>query len=151
MSVIMCDVPKFYNLYFLVHFRVLFDKQLINFFWILCAFTYSRLVLSAFLKGLSLLKVFWGNWGTVAVADPDLQIRGGGGVAVILNPEKRGGSLQKKKYRRSFGPQLGRKIRRGTGPPGPLSWICHWVVQLCSNIFGSGLRLWGVAWYEKFT
>ena len=79
MSVIMCNVPKFYNLYFLVHFRVLFDKQLIIFFRILCAFTYSRLVLSAFLKGLSLLKVFWGNWGTVAVADPDLQIRGGGG------------------------------------------------------------------------
>ena len=80
MSVIMCNVPKFYNLYFLVHFRVLFDKQLIIFFRILCAFTYSRLVLSAFLKGLSLLKVFWANCSTVAVADPDLPIRG---VAVI--------------------------------------------------------------------
>ena len=55
------------------------------------------MVLSAFLKGLSLLKVFWANCGTVAEADPDLQVRGGGMGGGHLDPEKRGGSLKKKK------------------------------------------------------
>ena len=51
--------------------------------------------------------------------DPDLEIRGGGGVIQTL---RKGGSP--KLFFRSFGPQFGLKIR-GRGPPGPLPWIHH--------------------------
>ena len=50
-----------------------------------------------------------------SVADPDPQIRGGGGPP---DPEIRGGGFQKPFFR-TFGPQFGLKIR-GAGPPGPL-------------------------------
>ena len=49
------------------------------------------------------------------MADPDLQIKGGGGHPV---PEIRGGSGLKKMFFRPFGPQLGPKIRE-SGPLGP--------------------------------
>ena len=35
------------------------------------------------------------------------------------DPEKRGGAISKKNIFRPFGPQLGPKIRGGTGPSGP--------------------------------
>ena len=44
----------------------------------------------------------------IAVLDPDLEIRDGGG----------GGSLQKKIFP-PFGPQFGLKLRGGSGPSGP--------------------------------
>ena len=66
------------------------------------------------------------------LADPGLQIRGGGGRVGDghLDPEIGGPGLKKKKSR-PFGPQFGLKIRgeggggRAGGPPGPLSWIRH--------------------------
>ena len=61
----------------------------------------------------------------LSLADPDLQIRGVGGVG-HLDPEKKGGGggggLQNNFFR-SFGSPFGLKIRRGGGeggPPGPL-------------------------------
>ena len=51
------------------------------------------------------------------VADPDLQIRGGGG-GEKPNPEIRGGARSKKHFFRPFRPQFGLKIRgaRASGP-----------------------------------
>ena len=51
------------------------------------------------------------------VADPDLQIKGGGGGGQP-DPEIRGGSLQKKFFW-PFGPQFGLKIRGTAGLPVP--------------------------------
>ena len=54
------------------------------------------------------------------MADPDLQIRGGGGGS-HLDPEKRGGQSQKNFFQ-PFEPQFGLKIRGrsgGWGGPGP--------------------------------
>ena len=48
------------------------------------------------------------------VADPDLQIRGGGGHP---DPEISGGGLQKDFFL-PFGPQFGLKIRGAPSPPG---------------------------------
>ena len=58
-----------------------------------------------------------------AVADPDLQIGGGGGAS---HPdfEIRGGSGLQKQIFRPFGPHFALSIRGGEGgPPGPLPWI----------------------------
>ena len=52
------------------------------------------------------------------MADPDLQIRGGG--EGHLDPEVRGSPGLKKIIFRPFGPQFGLKVR-GAGPPGPSS------------------------------
>ena len=49
------------------------------------------------------------------MADPDLQIRGGGGHP---DPEIRGGDDLKKNYFRHLGPQFGLK-EKGGGPAGP--------------------------------
>ena len=53
------------------------------------------------------------------VADPDLQIRGGGGGWEAGHPdlEKRGAQSQRN-FSRPFEPHFGLKIRQG-GPPGP--------------------------------
>ena len=58
---------------------------------------------------------------SVAAADPDLQIRGEGGVHP--NPEIRwggggGGAISKKIFFGPLGPQFGLKIRGEGGPPG---------------------------------
>ena len=55
--------------------------------------------------------------GLIAVADPDLQIRGGRGGHP--DPEIRGGGLKNFLFR-PFGSQFGPKI---TGRPGLLPWI----------------------------
>ena len=58
-----------------------------------------------------------------AVADPDLQMRGGGG-----HPDPRdngGGAGLQKDFFLPFGPHFSRKIRGGPGPLGPLPWIGH--------------------------
>ena len=62
-------------------------------------------------------RAYSGAGGGGAVADSDLQIRGG---AVIQSLRKRGGGS-------FFRPQFGLKIRRGGGGevPGPLPWIRH--------------------------
>ena len=53
-----------------------------------------------------------------SVADPDLQIRGGG----VIQTDK-GGSCQ---FFLAFRPHFGLKIRgMGAGLPGPLHWIRH--------------------------
>ena len=67
-----------------------------------------------------------GRCNVPASADPDLQIRGGGGGHP--DPDIRGMGRSKKIFFRPFGPQFGPKIRGG-GPPGPLLWICHWSVK----------------------
>ena len=54
--------------------------------------------------------------GLIAVADSDLQIRGGGGGHP--DPEIRGAVL--KTFFLTFGSQFGPKL---TGRPGPLPWI----------------------------
>ena len=54
------------------------------------------------------------NRSANTVADPDLQIRGGGRSS---DPELRGGGLQKDFFR-LFGPQFGLKIREAPSPPG---------------------------------
>ena len=56
-----------------------------------------------------------------SVADPDLQIRWGGGEGSEghPDPEKRGGGGLKKEFFRPFGPQFGLKIRGVPSPPGP--------------------------------
>ena len=56
-----------------------------------------------------------------AMADPDLQIRGGGGHP---DPEITGG-VSRRIFFLPFGPHFGRKIRGGPGPLGPLPWIRH--------------------------
>ena len=58
------------------------------------------------------------------VTDPDLQIRGEGGGAVIQTLRK-GVAVSKKIFFRPFAPQFGLKIRGRPGPPGPLPWIRH--------------------------
>ena len=53
------------------------------------------------------------------MADPDLQIRGGGGGRRSPDPEIRGkGPGLQNKFFQPFGPQIGLKIR-GPGSPGP--------------------------------
>ena len=55
-------------------------------------------------------------WTTVA--DPDLQIRGGGeGGGDHPDPEIRGGAVSSKNFFRPFGPQFGLKIRGCSAPP----------------------------------
>ena len=64
--------------------------------------------------------------GHISVADPDLQIKGGGA------------GLQKKLFR-PFGLQFGLIIRGGPDPPGPLAWIRHcirskqWCLQISAR------------------
>ena len=55
------------------------------------------------------------------MADPDLQIRvGGGGVVGIPDPEKKaGGPGLPKKFFSPFGPHFARKIRGGGGQAAP--------------------------------
>ena len=63
----------------------------------------------------------------VPVADPDLQIRPGGGNG-HPDPEIGGAGLQKnffRPFRASFWSK--KKGRRRPGPPGPLPWIRHCV------------------------
>ena len=57
--------------------------------------------------------------GLIAVADPDLQIRGGGGHP---DPEIRGGGLKKNFFDPS-GLRFGPKITGRPGPPRPFPWI----------------------------
>ena len=57
-----------------------------------------------------------------AVADPDLQIRGGPGH---LDPEIRGGPGLPPNFSRPFGSHFGQKLSGGAGPPGPIPWIHH--------------------------
>ena len=53
------------------------------------------------------------------MADPDLQIRVGGGVVGIPDPEKKaGGPGLPKKFFSPFGPHFARKIRGGGGGGG---------------------------------
>ena len=63
-----------------------------------------------------------GRWNP-SVADPDLQIRGGGGGG-HPDPEISRGAQSPKKFFRLFGPHFDRKIKGG-GPLGPLPWIHH--------------------------
>ena len=56
-----------------------------------------------------------------SVADPFLQMVGGGGGARSSNPEI-GGGVSKNFF---FGPQFGVKIRLRPGPLRPLLWIRH--------------------------
>ena len=74
----------------------------------------------------------------VAVADPDLQIRGRGGGGWPSPPCDTGGGGCLNFFFLPFEPQFGLKIRRGgTGPPGALPWIRHWVRpgRGCSSSF----------------
>ena len=53
------------------------------------------------------------------MADPDLQIKGGGGGGLgggHPDPEIRGRTRSPKNFFRSFGPHFGRQIRGGAGP-----------------------------------
>ena len=56
-----------------------------------------------------------GRCNVPASADPDLQIRGGGGHP---DPEIKGMGRSKKIFFPPFGPQFGPEVR-GAGPPGP--------------------------------
>ena len=58
---------------------------------------------------------------SLSAMDPGLQIRG---EPVHPDREIRGGPSLKKMFFQSFGPQSGMKIMGG-GPPGPLPWIRH--------------------------
>ena len=61
-----------------------------------------------------------------AVADPDLQIRGG--VGGNPDPGIRKRAVSPKNFFRFLGPHFRRKIRSGGGGdglPGPLPWIRH--------------------------
>ena len=69
-------------------------------------------------KGWSLSSV---AMGLIAVADPDLQIREGGGGWGYPDPEIMGGGL--KFSFRPFRPQFGPKVTGSPGPPVPLPWI----------------------------
>ena len=55
------------------------------------------------------------------MADPELQIRGGGGGHP--DPEIRGGSP--KKFFSALWASFWLKNKGGAGPPGPLPWIHH--------------------------
>ena len=57
------------------------------------------------------------------VADPDLQIRGGGGGAGHPDPEIIGGGAVFKKKCRPFGPQFGPKIRPGPSSRSTTSYL----------------------------
>ena len=60
-----------------------------------------------------------------SVADPDFEMRGGGG------------GRSPRKIFWPFGPQFGVKIRGELGPPGPSPWICHCVFTVpCSGYDG---------------
>ena len=64
---------------------------------------------------------------SVTLADPDLQMRkGGGGGGSHPDPEIRGGSLQKTNFSALLASVWSKD--RGGRPPGPLSWIRHWVM-----------------------
>ena len=68
--------------------------------------------------------------GSYAVADPDLQIGGGGG-----------GAPSKHIFFRSFGPPFGLKIK-GSGAPRPLPWIPHcYVTMIIFNLHGNRTRI----------
>ena len=54
----------------------------------------------------------------IVVADPDIQIRGGGGGAGHPDPETRGMPGLQKNFFRPFGLQFSLKIT-GVRPPGP--------------------------------
>ena len=58
-----------------------------------------------------------GRWNP-SVADPDLQIRGGGGGG-HPDPEISRGAQSPKKFFRLFGPHFDRKIRGGRAPRAP--------------------------------
>ena len=60
----------------------------------------------------------FGRCNVPASADPDLQIRGGGGGSGHPDPEIIGVGRSKKNFFRPLGPQFGPKIR-GADPPGP--------------------------------
>ena len=55
----------------------------------------------------------------IEVADPNLQIGGGGGS----HPDHEMGGVSEKNFCWSFGPQFVLKIRWGGGPPKPHPWI----------------------------
>ena len=63
---------------------------------------------------------------SATVADPDLQIRGGGGGVGGGHPDSeiRGGGL-KKFFFRLFIASFWSKNKGGPGPPGSHPWICH--------------------------
>ena len=72
------------------------------------------------------------------VADPDLQIRGGGHSSRPL--DKGGGGGAQKNFFPPLGPQFGSK-KREAGRAGPLPWICHcwllnrWFLKAGSTVF----------------
>ena len=63
-----------------------------------------------------------GRCNVPALADPDLQIRGGG--AGHPDPEKRGMGRSKKIFFSALR-ATDRSKNEGGGPPGPLPWIYH--------------------------
>ena len=72
----------------------------------------------------------------VAVADADLQIKGGGGVGVIQpwDPGIRGeGGARLQKIFSALWASVWSKNKGGVGPPGPLTWIRHLVVCVSSK------------------
>ena len=72
----------------------------------------------------------------VAVADADLQIRGGGGGGVwgSSNPGIRGeGGARLQKIFSALLASVWSKNKGGVGPPGPLTWIRHLVVCVSSK------------------
>ena len=67
----------------------------------------------------------------VAVADADLQIRGGWGSS---NPGIRGeGGARLQKIFSALWASVWSKNKGGVGPPGPLTWIRHLVVCVSSK------------------
>ena len=65
----------------------------------------------------------------VTVADPDLQIGGGGG-AVIQTLRQEGSPVSQKNFFRLCGPHFGQKIMEGGGPPGPSPGYATGVPQI---------------------
>ena len=63
------------------------------------------------------------------MADPDLQIRGGGRGG-HADPEIRGGPGFQKKFFRLFGSHFGQTITGGGGPPGPSPGYATGVPQI---------------------
>ena len=66
-----------------------------------------------------------------AVADPDPQIRGGGGVIPEISVGGLG-AVSKKLVFQPFGPQSGLKIRGYPGPPGPSPGFATSVKGTCA-------------------
>ena len=69
----------------------------------------------------------------VAVADADLQIRGGGRVGVIQPWDKGGSGARLQKIFSALWASVWSKNKGGVGPPGPLTWIRHLVVCVSSK------------------